>query len=245
MSGFSVVDHSNDNLRSFDSRAEADDKKHGLKSLVDNPNDIEVVQGSYEDYADYEANHDPETEDVDAEVIDMTEQETPADPGTPAAQQADPRDDTPVEPGQKTNTVDPEQTVAEPQTDDALDQLGESLGTDPLSILPGHMIDQIQGQPAINKRGYAMIAERYGVSVKAHIESYPWENDNGRCVARAVATTEEGNEYQDYATASKDDGDMPEQLIELASTRALKRVTGWATGLGIVSYQELSQELEG
>jgi len=143
-----------------------------------------------------------------------------------------------------TETDEPPQTPATPKTAEALDELGESLGTDPLDILPGHMIDQIQGQPAINKRGYAMIAERYGVSVKATIESYPWENDDNRCVASAVATTEDGKEYRDYATASKDDGDMSEQLIELASTRALKRCVGWATGLGIVSYQELSNQLE-
>jgi hypothetical protein len=123
------------------------------------------------------------------------------------------------------HTADESPTEAiEPDTDqseadlEALDELGESLETDPLSILPGHMIDNIKGQPAINKRGYAMIAERYGVSVKAYIESYPWENDDNRCVARAVATTESGKEYQDYATAHKGDGDMPEQLVELVST---------------------------
>ena len=136
------------------------------------------------------------------------------------------------------------ETPTTPESEEALDELGESLGTDPLDILPGHMIDKIQGQPAINKRGYAMIAERYGVSVKATIESYPWENEDNRCVASAIATTEDGKEYRDYATASKEDGDMPEQLVELASTRALKRVTGWSTGLGIVSYQELSNQLE-
>ena len=77
--------------------------------------------------------------------------------------------------------------TAEPTTEDtdaALEELGDSLETDPLGILPGHMIDHIQGQPAINKRGYAMIAERYGVSVKAYIESYPWENDEGRRIPR-------------------------------------------------------------
>jgi hypothetical protein len=138
-----------------------------------------------------------------------------------------------------------ESDVPEKAPEDALDELGEELETDPLSILPGHMVDQIQGKPAINKRGYAMIAERYDVSVKAEIETYPWENDEKRCVAKAVAVTEDGKEYQDFATASDADGDMPEQIIELASTRALKRVTGWATGLGIVSYQELSNQLEG
>lgn len=59
-----------------------------------------------------------------------------------------------------------------------------------------------------------------------------------------VAVTEDGKEYQDYATASADDGDMEDQIIELASTRALKRCVGWASGLGIVSYQELTNQLE-
>jgi len=163
---------------------------------------------------------------------------TASDGGTEPKEPEVMEDTTPSKETQPAPAHEPEQEL------EALDELGESLETDPLSILPGHMVDQIQGQPAINKRGYAMIAERYGVSVKSYIESYPWENDENRCVARAVAITEEGEEYQDYATASEGDGDMTEQLIELASTRALKRVTGWATGLGIVSYQELSNQLE-
>jgi len=218
-----------------------------------------VVKGDYEDYEAYQ-NRDKEneqekppqepqatdggTETVNPDVIDHSEDEPKGDPGTPAAAKADPRNQTPVEPKTPT-TAEPSDMTQEPQSDaDALDQLGESLGTDPLSILPGHMIDNIQGQPAINKRGYAMIAERYGVSVKAHIESYPWENEEGRCVARAVAVTDEGKEYQDFATASKGDGDMPEQLVELASTRALKRCVSWATGVGIVSYAEMVDGLD-
>ena len=170
--------------------------------------------------------------DDDVEVIDTTDEEL-----AEAYQEKDKADE---EIAEGANTVPDVK-----ETQDALDQLGESLETDPLSILPGHMIDNIKGQPAINKRGYAMIAERYGVEVKSEMVSFPWENDENRAVAKAVAKTEDGKEYQDYGTAREGDGDMKEQLVELASTRALKRVTGWATGLGIVSYQELSQELEG
>lgn len=256
---FTVInDDWSSTVTGFESRAEADNKRKSALSSFDlSPKDVTVVKGHYETYEDYqnrdedseqeEPPQEPQatdggTQEVDAEVIDHSEPK--GDLGTPAAAKANPRNQTPVEPETPT-TAEPNDMKQEPQSDaDALDQLGESLGTDPLSILPGHMIDQVQGQPAINKRGYAMIAERYGVSVKAHIESYPWENEEGRCVARAVATTDEGKEYQDFASASKGDGDMPEQLVELASTRALKRVTGWATGLGIVSFQELSQELE-
>jgi hypothetical protein len=135
-------------------------------------------------------------------------------------------------------------SVPEPPDADPLDQLGESLGTDPLSILPGHMVDSIQGQPAVNKRGYAMIAERYGIETSATIVELPWENGEGRCVASATATTEDGKEYSGWATACSKDGDMADQLIELAETRALKRSVAWASGVGIVSYQELSEELQ-
>ena len=128
--------------------------------------------------------------------------------------------------------------------EDPLAQLGEELGTDPLDILPGHMVDNIQGQPAVNKRGYAMIAERYGIEASAEIEVYPWENDEGRCVARARAITDDGREYSGWATACAGDGDMDAQIIELAETRALKRCVSWASGVGIVSYQELSNQLE-
>jgi len=228
MSNYTVVDSRNNNTRVFDSRAEAEDKAKGLKGLVNNPSDIEVVQGSYESYEDFEADVAPETQEVNPEVVDMTEPEPmPTDPGTPAAKAAAP------EPPQPT----------EKETAEAIDKLGESLEDDPLNILPGHMQDNIQGTPAINKRGYAMIAERYGIEVTTTIESYPWDNEESRCVAKAVAITEDGQRYTGHATACKGDGDMPEQIVELADTRAMKRAVSWASGLGIVAYEELSDEL--
>jgi len=129
-------------------------------------------------------------------------------------------------------------------SDDPLAQLGEELGTDPLEILPSHMIDNIRGEPAVNKRGYAMIAERYGIEASADVVELPWNNEESRCVAKATAITEDGKEYSGWATACAADGDMEDQLIELAETRALKRCVSWASGVGIVSYQELASELE-
>jgi len=165
--------------------------------------------------------------------------------------QDDPRDDSTETDGgtQDVSVVSDESPTKEPEPtqgdSDALDELGEELGTDPLSILPSHMTDRIQGQPAVNKRGYAMIAERYDISVSAEIVTYPWENEEKRCVAKATAITDDGREYSGHATACESDGDMSEQLIELAETRSLKRAVSWASGVGIVGYQELKQELEG
>jgi len=199
MSKYSVIDHGNENVRTFNGRKEAEEKAKGVKSMVKDSTQIEVVKGSYQDYNDYEA----APEDTSKEYA-------------------------------TTETV---------ETSEALDQLGESLNDDPLSILPGHMLDTIQGVPAINKRGYAMIAERYGIEVTTTIESYPWDNEEDRCVAKAVAITSEGRRYTGHATACKEDGDMKEQIVELADTRAAKRAVSWASGLGIVAYSELSQEL--
>jgi len=218
MSQFKVRDTSNGNERTCDSRSEAEETKNDLVSLGADPTKIEIVPPG-------------EGENTAPDAAEVLAEET----GEPKEK---------FEPEQEIPEFDEQDMKPVEESKGAIDELGESLGTDPLSILPGHMIDTIQGQPAINKRGYAMIAERYGVSVKAEIETYPWENEDGRCVAKAVATTEDGKEYQDYASAAESDGDMSDQLVELASTRALKRVTGWATGLGIVSYQELSSELE-
>jgi len=207
---FAVVDEANENVRTFDARSIAEDKAAGVKQMVSDPSSIRVVQGDYDNFADYQNNHD-----------------NGDDPDTSRQDVAVP-------------TESPEDVIDD---DGGIDDLGESLQDDPLELLPSHMIDTIQGEPAINKRGYAMIAERFGVAVESEIVTFPWDNDDNRAVARATAETEDGKEYTDYATACVDDGDMSDQIIELASTRALKRVTGWATGLGIVSYHELSEQL--
>jgi hypothetical protein len=241
MNSVVLIDEDTGNKKHFDSRKEAEEQARNLPGEYK----VEAANGSEPGSA----------EDIDArtpdnvEVVDMSDTKEKMEEGYEERAEASDSDATEEErpPEDIIESIEDgiEHAVEERDEADALDQLGESLETDPLSILPGHMVDNIKGQHAINKRGYAMIAERYGVEVTADIVQFPWENDEGRAVAKATAITEDGKEYQDWATASKDDGDMSEQLIELASTRALKRCVGWATGLGIVSYQELSKELEG
>ena len=130
MTHYSVIDHGNDNARSFESRSEADEKAKNIKMMVSDPSQIEVVKGDYDDYSDYDAA--PETEDVDAEIIDMTDGGKPkGDPGTPAAQQADPRQ------GNSTTEV---------VTKDELSQVqNKDISEDPLSVMPGHFVDDIHG----------------------------------------------------------------------------------------------------
>ena len=148
----------------------------------------------------------------------------------------------------ETPATDPREEQSEPTGDfgDELDKLSnKDITTDPLSVMPGHFVDTIQGVPTINRKGYAVLAEHFGVSVKAEPVTLPSETDFEYAEFRAVATTEEGAEYSGFGSAHIDrmDGDDPHLLGELAETRALKRATAWATGVGITAYTEMTNSL--
>jgi len=139
------------------------------------------------------------------------------------------------------NTVEPDNVDAE-----ALDAVAEKdIATDPLSVMPKHFVDQIQGVPTINRKGYAVLAEHFNVSVAAEPITLPSETDFEYAEFRAVATTEDGQEYSGFGSAhiNRQDGDDPHLLAELAETRAMKRATAWATGVGITAYTEMSNNL--
>jgi hypothetical protein len=215
MSNWIVRDTQRGNERIMSSHEEAKNKANDMVSLGAHPDYIEIISPSGEVVNETNTDETDETSEEQGPVMAEHTGETAESGHEPV----------PVE------------------SDAELDELGDSLATDPLDILPDHMIDHIQGEPAISKRGYAMIAERYGIEVKADVLEYPWENEDGRAVAKALATTDEGKEYSGWGTACAGDGDMSDQLIELAETRALKRAVSWSSGVGIVSYHEMADEL--
>jgi len=197
---FTVVDHGNKNVRTFGSRQEAEDKAAGIKQMVDAPGEIEVVQGSYESYTDYEHG----SQEVDPEIVDHS-------------------------PGQESTDV--------PNNPDVTD--------DPVDWMPSHFIDKIQGVPTVNRKGYAVIAAQYGVSVVAEPVARASETDFQHAEFKAIATTQDGQEYSGFGSAHVDrmDGDDKHLLNELAETRAMKRATAWATGVGMTAIEEMQQSL--
>lgn len=116
-----------------------------------------------------------------------------------------------------------------------------AVDEDPLNWMPEHFVDQIQGVPTLNRKAYAVLCEQYGVSVTAEPVTLPSESGFEYAEFRAVATTEDGQEYSGFGSAHVDrqDGDDPHLLAELAETRALKRAAAWATGVGITAIEEL------
>jgi hypothetical protein len=138
-------------------------------------------------------------------------------------------------------------TVANTQPDDVVNvpDEGPSLDENPTDWLPGHFIDEIQGVPTVNRKGYCMIASKYGVSVTAEPVTTASESGFEYAEFRAIATTEDGKEYSGFGSAHVDrqDGDDAHLLNELAETRALKRACAWATGIGLTAIEELKNEL--
>jgi hypothetical protein len=139
------------------------------------------------------------------------------------------------------------QSASEPTTPDAelaaVDN--KDLAEDPLSVMPSHFVDTIQGVPTINRKGYAVLAEHFGISVTAEPVTLPGETDFEYAEFKALATTHDGQEYSGFGSAHVDrmDGDDPYLLAELAETRAMKRATAWATGVGMTAFSEMSNSL--
>jgi len=236
MSKYTVVNHDwEQTVNGFDERSAAEDKRKAALSGFDiSPDDLEVVAGDFESYEEY-VDTDNEEAQVDPEVVDHSEEQATAevqgDPGTPAAKQAAP--EPPTE--QDTEVVEP--GVREMQDKDISD--------DPLSVMPTHFVDRIQGTPVINRKGYAVLAEHYGISVVAEPVTLPGATDHQYAEFRAVATTEDGTEYSGFGSAHVDrqDGDDPYLLAELAETRAMKRAVAWATGVGMTAKAEMENSL--
>lgn len=160
-------------------------------------------------------------------------------------------EDTPqaAEPVQKTDGGVTEGTNAAPVPDDALEDALEEpdprgVDTDPLEWIPDQFIDRIEGTPAINKKGFSVLCQHYGITVNVEKTVGPMETDFEYAECRAVAKTPEGQEYVAYGSAhtNRERGDDPTMLLEYADTRAYKRAASRATGTGMLAVEELQSE---
>jgi hypothetical protein len=170
--------------------------------------------------------------------------------------------DVEIIPPNEDNSVEPPQADAQPveeppdeappeniesdteQFGDALAELGESLETDPLDVLPGYMITHVDGKPSLNKRGVSVLAYHYDISVlDREVVAYPHENDFTTAVVEITVKDGDGREFVGVGESHVDETPK-HQLLRMSETRAYKRAVIFATGTGIVGYQELMEELE-
>lgn len=118
-----------------------------------------------------------------------------------------------------------------------------SVGTDPMEWVPGDFIDEIDGTPAINRKGFEVLSHFYDIGVRSNVDVAPEETGHEYCRVKAVAVCPDGRECEAYGSAHVDRGDDPPLLLEMADTRARKRALSIATGVGAVAVSELKNEV--
>jgi hypothetical protein len=125
----------------------------------------------------------------------------------------------------------------------------ESVQTDPLDIVPEYMISEVDGQPTINKRGYAVIANHFDIAVQSEALTAAGETDHEFAEFKATAWKrgdgpEEG--YTGHATArrTEDRRGIENNLNEMAETRAMNRAVAWASGVGLLAWEEMIEHVD-
>jgi len=251
-----------ENPKFFDARSAAEDKRDEVQDLFENV-DLELYKpGEAPESMYHEDGPDPSADDdtVPCEVCGRA-----VDPGTvefdagnnphhPDCLDNDDGDSDgaggePVKAEVVEHTDDSEDTApvpdAEPtdETASALEHLGESIEHDPLNVLPSYMITHVDGDPSLNKRGVSVLAYHYDVSVlDKKTVVYPHETDYTSAVVEIEVENEDGQVYTGSGEAHVDETPK-HQLLRMAETRAYKRAVIFATGTGIVGYQELMEDL--
>lgn len=132
----------------------------------------------------------------------------------------------------------------EPDAEPEYDLDKRNVGEDPIDWVPSDFVDHIDGTPAINRKGFEVLAHFYDVDVEVSLEVPPEETDFEFCRVKATATTPDGRTCEAYGSAHVDRGDDKEILLEMSGTRARKRALSIATGVGAVAVEELRSEME-
>jgi len=136
------------------------------------------------------------------------------------------------------------EVVALEPTPDGVTAFVPPTDKDPADWLPDGFVDNVHGTQAINRKGYAVLARNNNISVVANPVVRASETDFETAEFQAIATTEDLCEYSGFGSAhisrdTRGGGDDPYLLNELAETRAIKRALAYATGVGMVSAEEL------
>lgn len=220
-----LVNNDDGNTKRFESRAKAEEKKVELEGIGA---DIELEQKG--------------VDEVDAEVIDMSTDGGNTDndddeplPGVDVCSQCGSEIDDGHCPNCESDMV----------TKEALDTLGESIENDPLNVLPKYMITWVDEKPTLNKRGVSVLAYHYDISVTDRdVVAYPHDHEYETAVVEIMVEGGDGRTFSGIGEAHADETPK-HQLLRMAETRAYKRAVIFATGTGIVSYQEMTGQLDG
>jgi hypothetical protein len=137
---------------------------------------------------------------------------------------------------------EPDPTPADPEA--AAELPDRRVADDPLTWMPGHFVDEIDGTPSVNRKGFEVLSHFYDISVSADLQVAPEKTGHEYARVKATAETPDGRTCEAFGSAHVDRGDDAELLLEMAGTRARKRSLSIATGTGAVAVEELRNEVQ-
>lgn len=229
-----ILINSDGETREFDNRADAEQQKAELEGIGGT---LELVKQDGNQLVTVEAADEPaktDSEEITDDDLETDHEIAEAVNTANEISRANKQEQTPRQP----DTADEITNGGDNELPDAPD-----VSEDPISWMPEHFVDTIEGVPAINRKGYAVLAKHYDIIVSSEPITYPGESEWEYAEFSATATTPEGDVYTGYGSAHVDRGDDKTVLGELAETRACKRSIAWATGVGMVAVSELSNEV--
>ena len=201
---WTLHDETQDKEKHFDNKDAAQDNK---AFLVSEGHEVELVDNFKDD-----------GDEMDVEVVDMTDGgTTQADPGTPAAKAADPRQ------GSETTNDSP------------------TLQEDPIGYLKNinkEFVNKIKGNDAISKRGFRYIQAELDITTESEVVG--WTDDPYGVVVWARAELPDGRAAEAHGEGYPGERGMDKaEWVRYADTRAKNRALSDLTSAGALAVDEL------
>ena len=201
---WTLHDETQDKEKHFDNKEAAQDNK---AFLVSEGHEVELVDNFKDD-----------GDEMDVEVVDMTDGgTTQADPGTPAAKAADPRQ------GSETTNDSP------------------TLQEDPIGYLKNinkEFVNKIKGNDAISKRGFRYIQAELDITTESEVVG--WTDDPYGVVVWARAELPDGRAAEAHGEGYPGERGMDKaEWVRYADTRAKNRALSDLTSAGALAVDEL------
>ena len=201
---WTLHDETQDKEKHFDNKEAAQDNK---AFLVSEGHEVELVDNFKDD-----------GDEMDVEVVDMTDGgTTQADPGTPAAKAADPRQ------GSEATNDSP------------------TLQEDPIGYLKNinkEFVNKIKGNDAISKRGFRYIQAELDITTESEVVG--WTEDPYGVVVWARAELPDGRAAEAHGEGYPGERGMDKaEWVRYADTRAKNRALSDLTSAGALAVDEL------
>lgn len=114
-----------------------------------------------------------------------------------------------------------------------------------MSKVDERFIVNLKGKQFVTYEGLLDLAHQNKLkSIKTELIQIPTKENNNQCIMKAIATTEDGKEFEGYGDAdtSNVNSMISKHIIRMAETRAKARALRDLTNVGMTALEELGDE---